>query len=71
MNKPIKIKVPPLKNEAEIKQLIYASLAEILKPLLDKWEHDIKTGSIDQIFGLEKAYADLKELIDKAHGRMN
>jgi len=61
--------VPPLKNEAEIKQLIYSSLTEILKPLLDKWDKDINRNTPDSA-GLIAARNDVQEIIDKAHGRM-
>jgi hypothetical protein len=64
-----KIVIPPLKNEAEIKELIYMTLGTILQPLLDKWDQEIKRNNPDSA-GLIAARADVQEIIDKGLARI-
>ena len=53
-----------------IKIVILTQLTAVLKPLIDKWNKELKHGSIATWPGLEMARNDIQEIIDKANERI-
>jgi hypothetical protein len=50
-----------------LKKIVLNSLAEILQPLIDKWDKTITQNTLEAA-GLERAKTDVQEIIDKARG---
>lgn len=63
----ITVQVPPLSDN--VKASVMLSLGVILKPIIDKWNGELKSGSIAMMPGLQMARDDLKSLIADAEKR--